>query len=127
MSKLLLGAGADSNVKDHDENTPRLQASRSRGPGSHYIAKLLLHAGTFVNVKNRNKRSPLHIAAFCGTSVMVQVLLDAGADANIKDQNETTPLLEAAKTDISISLNIVKLLLHYTAVLIYLMNEFWNC
>ncbi|WP_214303359.1 ankyrin repeat domain-containing protein [Wolbachia endosymbiont of Erebia cassioides] len=56
----------------------------------------LIEAGADINAKDKNERTPLHIAAVKGYTEIVKVLIDLGADINAKDKNERTPLHIAA-------------------------------
>ncbi|KAF4518750.1 hypothetical protein B566_EDAN006154 [Ephemera danica] len=48
-----------------------------------------------VNYLDSEKRSPLHVAAFCGFSRIIEVLIDNGARVNAKDTRWLTPLHRA--------------------------------
>lgn len=57
----------------------------------------LIEAGADINAKDKNERTPLHIAAVKGYTEIVKVLIDLGADINAKDKNKKTPLHRATE------------------------------
>lgn len=102
MVELLLGAGADVNVKEdlfsyNDDVTPLHLAMLHDGPA---IAKLLLDAGANIEARDSNPakgaagKTPLHWAALSGTdsTVMIDFLLDQGAVIEAKSADGFTPL-----------------------------------
>ena len=57
----------------------------------------------FFLVKDAEKRSPLHAAAYCGDPEITELLLMSGARVNTKDNRWLTPLHRAccSKNDVS--------------------------
>ena len=64
-----------------------------RDLAEHLIAKHSEH----VNSRGRDKRTPMHIAAFAGHADVLLLLLDHGADVDGRDGNLHTPLHRAAE------------------------------
>ena len=54
--------------------------------------RLLIKHGADVSVQDKTHSTPLHLAAFCGSSEAVRLLLEHGADINILDASRKTPL-----------------------------------
>jgi ankyrin repeat protein len=104
--RLLLGRGADPNVKSPTGTTALMLAT-----GDAAKVKALLDKGAQANARSVTGRTALLIAASRGRSgAVVKLLLAAGADPNAKDQLQgpptlpigtggSTPLIEAAKID----------------------------
>ncbi|TRM59670.1 ankyrin repeat-containing domain protein [Schizophyllum amplum] len=92
--RLLLAAGADTNVVD---NTGHTLLGRAVGRSHHSTDNvvLLLDAGATVNVRDTDGRTPLHIAVAGSREDMTRLLLDAGANVNIRDKAGRTALLLA--------------------------------
>jgi len=70
----------------------------------------LLDLDSFINVRDKDGNSPLHLAAKKGRLEIVRLLLMHGADVNIKSKDLQTPLIVAAKAG---SVDVVRLLLEY--------------
>jgi ankyrin repeat protein len=62
------------------------------------IVDALLKAGARVNVRDRQKQTPLFWALRFSTPAIVRRLLDAGADVNARDRQGGTPLMAARRT-----------------------------
>jgi ankyrin repeat protein len=84
--KPLLDAGAEVNARTTDEDMCPLplaihQAARNEveSPGA---TRLLIAAGSEVDMPDKDGWTPLHLAAMMGHEEIVMILLDAGADAN---------------------------------------------
>jgi hypothetical protein len=75
----MLGAGANVNVRDEHNRTPRIKAVVS---GHYEIAKLLLDAGADVNAGDASGMTPIMMAAQSRNVPMAKALVKAGADAN---------------------------------------------
>ena len=57
----------------------------------------LLAAGAWVNLRNAQGWTPLHVAAAGGDSAVVSVLLEHGADVHAQSNIGTTPLYNAMR------------------------------
>jgi ankyrin repeat protein len=54
--------------------------------------RLLIKHGADVSVMDKTHSTPLHLAAFCGSSEGVRLLLEHGADVTVLDGSHKTPL-----------------------------------
>lgn len=54
--------------------------------------QLLIKHGADVSVQDKNRSTPLHLAAFSGSSENVRLLLEHGADATVLNGSQRTPL-----------------------------------
>ena len=54
--------------------------------------KLLIKYGADVTVQDETLRTPLHLAAFSGSTETVQLLIEHGADVTAQDRSKKTPL-----------------------------------
>jgi len=77
--------------------------------------KSLVKKGAQINVKNKNKEIPLHIAAMFGPDV-VKFLVKKGADVNAKTREEKTPLADAVEVGL-VGLDTVKFLVLNLAII----------
>ena len=108
----LIKAGADTNKKTKNKNTPLLVACEAYETDSVIVAKIvkiLLENGANPNILKNNNESPLHYAAMYGHAQAVSLLIKHGADVNAKGGYKRTALIYAASS--SSSLEIVKILL----------------
>ena len=64
---------------------------------------MLIAKGGTVNVRNRSKQTPLHLATRYGTAELVQLLLKNGAEVNAKTADGRTPLHDAVRKNQTIS------------------------
>ncbi|KAF9875384.1 hypothetical protein CkaCkLH20_07204 [Colletotrichum karsti] len=89
-ARILLAAGADSDIKlqDSDGDTPLHSASRRDDLGNLEIARELM--------KNHEGRTPLHLAMAADSDDLFEFLLDAGADFGTADSKGNTILHNAA-------------------------------
>lgn len=62
-----------------------------------YQVKKLIAEGDDVNQKDAERRSPLHLAAFVGSSEITSLLLKNGARVNARDKELVTPLHRACR------------------------------
>ena len=60
--------------------------------GNIEAVKQHIAAGTDVNAKDQNGKTPLHYAAWKGHKEIAELLIANGADVNAKDNNRQTPL-----------------------------------
>ena len=94
-SKILINAGADTNVKSKSGDSALHFAARS---SDLECVDLLLKAGADPRQQNGMGDSILHSKGYTGTfnAVVVQRLIDAGADPNAKNQYGASPLHASA-------------------------------
>ena len=93
---LLIGAGADPKIANHDGATPMFLAAQN---GSAPMIEQLLKAGADVNAPVlAHGETALMMASRCGNTDAVKILLDHGAQLNTKDTlRGTTALMWAAE------------------------------
>ena len=90
MVKTLIECGASVDDKDGDDNTSlHLTAKINRNETMH---ALLSDFKCDPNIKNKEGRTPLHIACMCGNLSGVELLRKHGARANANDIHSYTPL-----------------------------------
>ncbi|KAJ6105160.1 hypothetical protein N7523_010234 [Penicillium sp. IBT 18751x] len=94
---VFLSLGADMNFQNINGLSPLGLAVRM---GSVPLAKFLLEHGAFVNSKDRQRKTPLHLVLDKGSSPfgvreMVRLLIQHGADVNSRDCSGYTPLHSA--------------------------------
>ena len=92
----LLKLGLDVDVLDNDRITPLLCALIFSGHSE--AAQVLLEHGASVNVRDKDGKTPLHLASYHGFSDVVALLLRLGADMDALDNDRLTPLLCALKS-----------------------------
>lgn len=107
--ELLLEAGADPNLRDHEGKTPLVRLTSSP-MGRFYLAgrwwyptpadrkvtaTLLLDAGADPSVEDGYGRTAVHYAAGNGYLGVVEVIVDAGGDSEVVDERGRTPLERA--------------------------------
>jgi ankyrin repeat protein len=109
MTKLLLDAGACSDVKTILEDSPLHKAVYH---GHLTVVTLLLERGGTVNVYDSTSHTPLHYAAQRGYYDIVKVLLNHGAYIHAQSYDSKTPLHYAAQEG---NTKVVKLLLKWGA------------
>jgi ankyrin repeat protein len=54
--------------------------------------RLLIKHGADVSAQDKTHSTPLHLAAFTGSSETVRLLLEHGADVSVLDESHKTPL-----------------------------------
>ena len=85
-------------LREHGGQHSLLYAAASmRSIGGALAARIA--AGDDVNARNKDQRTPLHVAAMYGTSDAVRQLADAKADLEACDTAQRTPLHWAAERD----------------------------
>ena len=87
MVKTLIVCGANVNGRDADGNTLLHMTARidQREEAMHYWT-------CDPNIKNKEERTPLHVACMCGNLSGVKLLIKHGARVNLKDIHSNTPL-----------------------------------
>ena len=81
LARLLLGAGADPNLKDEEGKTSLGLAAYS---GHQEVAGLLLAGGADPNVKDMFGKTPLQLAGEQGHTELQRLLLSQGADPKLR-------------------------------------------
>ncbi|OGF64548.1 MAG: hypothetical protein A2Y62_06930 [Candidatus Fischerbacteria bacterium RBG_13_37_8] len=94
ITRALLKAGANIELKDYTGATPLLYAAWKR---SDEVLKELIDAGAEVNVKDNRGRTPVMGAVIDGKLDNLQLLIKHGAKVNEVDNDGWTALLIAAK------------------------------
>ena len=94
---VLLGAGADTNIKDWKGATC-IQNAVAGGCSKDMLETIVSH-GADVNVTNNNDVTALMTACRNGNKDATNVFLNAGADPNVADANGETCLHYAAQND----------------------------
>ncbi len=100
--KEALAKGMSPNCMDGEGKSCLLADAAEQGDVQ--TVELLLKAGARTDVRRRDGKTPLHLAAGVGAVQVVQALLDAGADPWAEGGNGATPLHEAvwhAKTEVA--------------------------
>ncbi|XP_018334781.1 transient receptor potential channel pyrexia-like [Agrilus planipennis] len=99
--EMLLGKGADANLRNHRGQTALHLAARAQSLDA---VELLLRKGNAnPNIADFDKRTPLHAAVGKNAKShdTIEVLVAWGADVNVKDQYGYTPLHVAALNELS--------------------------
>ena len=95
IAKVLLDHSSITKSEDDQGETPLHQLSQGHyksKEASVLVAQLLLRRGVDVNVRDKDRRTPLHVASNYGELEIVRLLLDHDADANAKDADGESPL-----------------------------------
>jgi ankyrin repeat protein/SNF2 family DNA or RNA helicase len=98
---ILIAAGADPNIKNHDKKSPLFYAITRCNDK---LLKVLLEAGaTGINeyIDLPSKTTPLHFAAEKGNNKLVELLLSYGAKTNTLNISKLTPADVAKTPDIA--------------------------
>ena len=78
---------------------PDISIHEAARDGNNEAVKQHLAAGTDVNAKSGDGRTPLHYAAWRGHKEIIELLIAAGADVNAKTKYGSTPLDLAIRED----------------------------
>ncbi|XP_019638496.1 PREDICTED: ankyrin repeat and SOCS box protein 18-like isoform X2 [Branchiostoma belcheri] len=94
---LLLEKGADPNATNNEGDTPLALACTCTEGDSYYHSTVekLIQWGADVNLKDKEKKLPLHNAARKGDHRLVELLVLKGSEINARDYFLKTPLFDA--------------------------------
>jgi cytohesin len=104
LTRRLIAAGADVNVRDEHGNSLLHLAVRLDG-WTLDMAKLLIDAGVDINAKDKQGNTPLHRAVITWYRDMVELLVSRGADVNVKNHHGQSPKSLARSTPLAEILN----------------------
>ncbi|MBI9017540.1 MAG: ankyrin repeat domain-containing protein [Phycisphaerae bacterium] len=90
LNKELLKKTQDVNVVIEESGQTLLHFA-AQTEGYEFVSSLI-QRGAKVNIKNKESRTPAHIAAIHGKMCNLRDLVEGGADLTIKDKNGQTPL-----------------------------------
>lgn len=90
VARLLLARGAEVNAVDLHGYSALIDSVENCPDGS--LTALLLRSGAYVNLRTKDGRTALIVAAFDGNEHAVHVLAAAGADLDAKDEDGETAL-----------------------------------
>lgn len=110
VEKLIESVEVD--VRDEDENTALLEASKV---GDFEIVKHLKEAGADINIRNKEGETPLIVSSRQGNCELVEYLLNQGANIIDSTIQGRKALMEAAENG---NLEVLKTLLHHLKVII---------
>ena len=91
---VLVGCGESQSPEPPTAKAPDRSIHNAAYDRKIELIKQHLAAGTDVNAKNEQGRTPLHVAAWDSQASVL--LIEKGADVNAKDDDGNTPLHEAA-------------------------------
>ena len=97
MTRLLLDAGADPNLREPKANDTPLHSLALRGNAQ--CCGLLLDRGADVNATNMVGFTPLHYAASAAKDDVARLLIERGADMEARDDQGLAPLHWAVGLD----------------------------
>ena len=89
---VLVGCGESQPPEPPTAKAPVISIHDAAEDGNVEAVKQRLAAGTDVNAKNNDGRTPLHFAAMQGHKELAELLITKGADVNVKNAFGRTPL-----------------------------------
>ena len=92
---VLVGCGESQLPEPPTAKAPDISIHEAAIDGNIEAVKQHLAAGTNVNAKSRNGKTPLLLAAYRDHKEIVELLIAKGADVNVKDKVGWTPLHSA--------------------------------
>ena len=85
-----------ANPEPPSGKAPDISIHKAAGDGNIEAVKQHLTAGTDVDARDAEDKTPLHYAAWRGHKEIIELLIDKGASVNAKPEFGTTPLYYAA-------------------------------
>ena len=89
---LLVGCATTQQPEPTAAKAPDISINEAAYTGNIEAVKQHLAAGTDVNAKSGNGKTPLHYAAWNGHKEIVELLISKGADVNVKNDADETAL-----------------------------------
>jgi ankyrin repeat protein len=93
LCRTLMGAGADVNIRDHNDWTPLHHAARAKPEAYNAVLSLLLSDRLDINARDNLGRTALFSAVHCQNLRVAKLLLERGADPTIPTADGKTTVM----------------------------------